>query len=60
MLQYSKLIYSRDEWKQKAAQRAYEVRELKKTTKRLKIKIAKLHVENTEFALLVDDGKKNG
>jgi hypothetical protein len=39
MLQRSKLIGSRDEWKCKAVQRADEIRELKKTRKRLKGKI---------------------
>jgi len=46
MLQYSKVINSRDEWKCKAVQRADEIRELKKTRKRLKEKIAELKVQN--------------
>jgi len=47
MLQQSKLIRSRKEWKGKAVQRANKVRELKKTNKRLKEKIAELKSLNS-------------
>lgn len=59
MPQHSKLIRSRDEWKQKAVQRASEVRELKKTRKRLKIRIADLKVQNQAMAQVVEHDKKN-
>ena len=57
MLQQSKLIHSRDEWKDKAVQRADEIRELKKTRKRLKEKIAELKIQNS--ALEQSANKKN-
>ena len=39
MLQQSKIIQSRDEWKRKAVQRAYEIREQRKTHKRYQEKV---------------------
>lgn len=42
MLQMSKIIHSRDEWKQKAVGRATEIREFRKTQKRHPEKIAGL------------------
>jgi len=59
MLQRSKLISSRDEWKSKAVQRADEIRELKKTRKRLKEKIAELKAENLTAKQTPERDKKN-
>jgi hypothetical protein len=59
MLQHSKLISSRDEWKYKAVQRAYEIRELKKTRKRLKEKIAELKVQSQTTQQTTECDKKN-
>jgi len=42
MLQQSKIIQSRDEWKRKAVQRAYEIREQRKTHKRYQEKVTEL------------------
>jgi len=57
MLQQSKLIRSRNEWKDKAVQRANEIRELKKARKRLKEKIAELKALNSAIGPSTD--KKN-
>ena len=59
MLQRSKLIISRDEWKCKAVQRADEVRELKKTKKRLKEKIDELKAQNQTAKQTPEHDKKN-
>jgi uncharacterized coiled-coil DUF342 family protein len=45
MLQRSKVIRSRDEWKRKAVQRAEELREHRKTQRRYRQKIAQLQAE---------------
>jgi len=45
MLQHSKIIRSRDEWKLKAVQRAEEIREHRKTQRRYRQKIAQLQAE---------------
>lgn len=47
MLQLSKVIQSRDEWKSKATQRANENREHRKTEKRHQEKIAELKEQIT-------------
>lgn len=49
MLQQSKLINSRDIWKEKAVSRAEELRELRKTKKRQQDKIAELKAEINYF-----------
>ena len=59
MLQRSKLIVSRDEWKSKAVQRADEIRELKKTRKRLKEKIADLKAQIQAEKQTPEGDKKN-
>ena len=59
MLQRSKLISSRDEWKRKAVQRADEIRELKKTRKRLAEKIAELKAQNQATIFTPEHNKKN-
>ena len=45
MLQPSKIIRSRDGWRDKAIQRAYELREFRKTHKRQQEKIAELKAQ---------------
>ncbi len=45
MLQQSKLIQSREDWKNKATQRATENREYRKQTKRYQKKIAELKTQ---------------
>jgi DNA-binding transcriptional regulator YhcF (GntR family) len=59
MLQQSKLIRSRDEWKTKAVQRATEIRERRKAEKRSKEKIAELCKQIGELSLALEDAKKN-
>jgi len=60
MTQLSKLLQSRDEWKDKAIQRGYENRASRKTHKRLTEKIAalKLQRHDSEMEQLIA-GKKN-
>jgi len=57
MLQMSKLLNSRDEWKNKATERAAELREFRKTQKRHLEKIAELKRNNCHLELLVEDKK---
>jgi len=59
MLQQSKLIRSRDEWKTKAVQRATEIREHRKAEKRSKEKIAELCKQIGELSLALEDANKN-
>jgi hypothetical protein len=59
MLQQSKIIRSRDEWKTKAVQRATEIRERRKAEKRSKEKIAELCKQIGELSLSLEDSKKN-
>jgi hypothetical protein len=59
MLQQSKLLQSRDEWKFKAVQRANEIRERKKTEKRNKETILELKKANDELNKIIEDSKKN-
>ncbi len=56
MMQLSKLIRSRDEWKEKAISKAYEARELRKTRKHHKIIMAK---QKEEIKILTLLAKKN-
>ena len=58
MLQYSKVIQSRDEWKRKAIQRADENRESRKIKKRYQEKIAELKLQLTVLEPTIKD-KKN-
>lgn len=55
MLQPSKIIRSRDGWREKAIQRAYELREFRKTHKRQREKIAELKAEIST----IEQGQKN-
>ncbi|WP_420538236.1 hypothetical protein [Methylotuvimicrobium alcaliphilum] len=53
----SKLLNSRDEWKNKATERAAELRELRKTQKRHLKKIAELKRNNCQLEQLVEAKK---
>lgn len=57
MLQRSKLIQSRDEWKNKAVQRSYEIREHRKSRKRYLEQIAKLKAQVHEMSQAEEDKK---
>jgi len=59
MLQQSKIIRSRDEWKTKAVQRATEIRERRKAEKRSKEKITELCKQIDELSLVLENAKKN-
>ena len=59
MLQQSKLLRSRDEWKTKAVHRSTENREYRKADKRHREQLIALKKENEELRLSVDDLKKN-
>jgi hypothetical protein len=58
MLQTSKILHSRDEWKNKAIERSAEIREYRKTQKRHLEKIAELKLYTREMEQLID-AKKN-
>ena len=49
MPQLSKLSKSRDDWRTKAVQRAYQLRDLRKTEKRHKQKIVELKRESRQL-----------
>lgn len=59
MLQQSKLINSRNEWRTKAVQRAGELREYRKTEKRLRAQIIKLKQQLKGQQQAEDSYKKN-
>ena len=58
MPQISKILNSRDEWKNKAIERAAELRELRKSQQRHLEKIANLKRQNCQLERLVEE-KKN-
>ena len=58
MLQLSKILHGRDEWKKKAIERGDEIREFKKTQKRHLEKIAQLKLYNREMQKTIEV-KKN-
>ena len=45
MLQHSKIVRSRDDWKRKAVQRAEKIRENRKTERRYQQKIGQMKAE---------------
>ena len=49
MLQLSKILHGRDEWKKKAIERGDELRELRKNQKRHLEKIAQFKLHNREM-----------
>ena len=57
MPQISKILNSRDEWKNKAIERAAELRELRKSQKRHLEKIADLKRQNCQLERLVEEKK---
>ncbi len=57
MPQKSKLIRSRDEWKDKAVQRSYEIREHRKSRKRYLEQIAGLKTRVREMSQAEEDKK---
>ena len=57
MPQKSKLIRSRDEWKDKAVQRSYEIREHRKSRKRYLEQIAGLKAHVREMSQAEKDKK---
>jgi hypothetical protein len=58
MLQPSKILQSREEWRNKAVQRADEIREFRKTEKRHLEKITHLKLQNRQLKQAIED-KKN-
>ena len=58
MLQRSKIIRSRDEWKMKAVQRAEELREQRKTLRRYQQKLAQLKAELSALEASTEVEKK--
>ena len=59
MVQRSKIIRSRDEWKRKAVQRADEIREHRKTLTRYRQKIAQLKAEISALEQTAEGKKTN-
>ena len=60
MLQYSKILRGRDEWKAKAISRGYENREQRKTINRYQKRIAELKTQNKILEeQRSEDSKKN-
>jgi uncharacterized coiled-coil DUF342 family protein len=59
MLQRSKIVRSRDEWKRKAIQRADENREHRKTQRRYQQKIAQLKAELSALEQAAEVKKTN-
>lgn len=58
MLQISKILKSREDWKNKATQRGYEVREFRKSQKRYLETIIELKRDNRELLKAAEDKKK--
>lgn len=58
MPQMSKIVRSREHWKYKAVQRAYEIREQRKSKKRDQEKITKLQMQLYTMKQINED-KKN-
>ena len=58
MLQLSKILHGRDEWKKKAIERGDELRELRKNQKRHLEKIAQLKLHNRKMKKTIEV-KKN-
>jgi len=58
MLQNSKLLQARKEWREKAIQRGYQIREYRKKEKCHLAKIAELKQEKRELIQASEDKKK--
>jgi hypothetical protein len=59
MLQFSKILESRDEWKTKAVQRANKIREYRKAIKQNHEQLEILKKRALELEQIADDSKKN-
>lgn len=59
MLQHSKIVRSRDDWKRKAVQRAEKIREGRKTERRYQQKIAQLKAEISALEQVATGKKTN-
>jgi hypothetical protein len=59
MLQFSKILESRDEWKTKAVQRANKIREYRKAIKQNHEQLEILKKRVLELEQIADDSKKN-
>lgn len=55
MLQHSKVLRSREEWKAKATARGNEVREQRKTLRRYQQRITDLKAQNKQLAIQLQD-----
>ena len=58
MVQLSKVIHSRDNWKRTSIECRYEIREFKKTKQRHLTKITELKQENRELKQQILEEKK--
>ena len=58
MLQYSKLLNSRNEWREKATKRSVKMKEFRKEQKCYRAKIVELKQRNRELEQLTKDKKK--
>ena len=58
MLQHSKLLQARKEWREKAIQRGYQIREFRKKEKCHLARIAELKQEKRELIQTSEDKKK--
>jgi uncharacterized coiled-coil DUF342 family protein len=59
MLQHSKIVRSRDDWKRKAVQRAEKIRENRKTERRYQQKIAQMKAEISALEQAAEGKKTN-
>lgn len=58
MLQYSKLLNSRNEWREKATKRSVKMKEFRKEQKGYRAKIVELKQRNRKLEQLTKDKKK--
>jgi len=58
MLQLSKILQSRDEWKEKAKKRAKELWEMRKVHKYYKERVSKLVKENKKLKEKIEESPK--
>lgn len=58
MLQHSKIVRSRDDWKRKAVERAENVREHKKTEKRHRQQIAQMKAQISTLEQAIREKKR--
>jgi uncharacterized coiled-coil DUF342 family protein len=58
MLQHSKILRSREEWKRKAVERAEALREQRKTLRRYRHKIAQLQTDLSTLEAAAEEKKR--